>query len=86
MDLNIRGGTAIVCAASCITTDAGRRAVLTAAPQPDILINNAGCPPPGDFRANSLALEPGSRTVPIELGATNRPSRPAILRKARLPE
>ncbi|OUS15120.1 3-oxoacyl-ACP reductase [Gammaproteobacteria bacterium 50_400_T64] len=33
-----------------ITTDEGRDAVLQACPEPDILINNAGGPPPGDFR------------------------------------
>src|SRR6187402_239119 len=33
-----------------IATDAGREAALAAAPQIDILINNAGGPPPGDFR------------------------------------
>jgi 3-oxoacyl-[acyl-carrier protein] reductase len=33
-----------------VTTDAGRDAVLAACPAPDILINNAGGPPPGDFR------------------------------------
>ena len=33
-----------------VTTQAGRDAVLTACPEPDILINNAGGPPPGDFR------------------------------------
>ena len=33
-----------------ITTDAGRAAALAACPDPDILINNAGGPPPGDFR------------------------------------
>lgn len=33
-----------------ITTDAGRDAVLQTCPKPDILINNAGGPPPGDFR------------------------------------
>jgi len=33
-----------------ITTAAGRAAALAAAPQIDILINNAGGPPPGDFR------------------------------------
>lgn len=33
-----------------ITTEAGRAAVLASAPTPDILINNAGGPPPGDFR------------------------------------
>ena len=33
-----------------ITTDEGRAAALLACPNPDILINNAGGPPPGDFR------------------------------------
>jgi 3-oxoacyl-[acyl-carrier protein] reductase len=33
-----------------ITTEAGRAAALAACPQVDILINNAGGPPPGDFR------------------------------------
>lgn len=33
-----------------VTTSEGRDALLAACPQPDILINNAGGPPPGDFR------------------------------------
>ncbi len=33
-----------------VTTEDGRGALLAACPQPDILINNAGGPPPGDFR------------------------------------
>lgn len=33
-----------------IATPEGRRAALQACPDPDILINNAGGPPPGDFR------------------------------------
>ena len=33
-----------------ITTTEGRMAALSACPDPDILINNAGGPPPGDFR------------------------------------
>ena len=33
-----------------ITTDDGRAAALAECPQVDILINNAGGPPPGDFR------------------------------------
>ena len=33
-----------------ITTPAGREAVLKACPDPDILVNNASGPPPGDFR------------------------------------
>lgn len=35
---------------SDVTTDEGRSALLAACPEPDILINNAGGPPPGDFR------------------------------------
>ena len=34
-----------------VTTDAGRKQVLAACPEPDIIVNNAGGPPPGDFRA-----------------------------------
>lgn len=33
-----------------VTTEAGRAALLAACPEPDILINNAGGPPGGDFR------------------------------------
>lgn len=33
-----------------VTTAEGRAALLEACPEPDILINNAGGPPPGDFR------------------------------------
>jgi 3-oxoacyl-[acyl-carrier protein] reductase len=33
-----------------VTTDAGRDALLAACPLPDILVNNSGGPPPGDFR------------------------------------
>ncbi len=43
------GGTVRAIAAD-VTTDAGRDALLAACPDPDILINNAGGPPPGDFR------------------------------------
>ena len=33
-----------------ITSDAGRQAALTACPEPDILVNNNGGPPPGRFQ------------------------------------
>jgi 3-oxoacyl-[acyl-carrier protein] reductase len=33
-----------------VTTREGRAEILAACPEPDILINNAGGPPPGDFR------------------------------------
>ena len=60
--------TAIACD---VTTDEGRRALLAACPDPDILINNAGGPPPGDFRDFSLddwrkAVE-GNMLTPIAL-------------------
>src|SRR5204863_9401097 len=40
--------------AADITTEAGRTAVLTACREPDILVTNAGGPPPGNFRDWSL--------------------------------
>ncbi len=40
----------VVAVAGDIATEAGRAAALAAAPRVDILINNAGGPPPGDFR------------------------------------
>jgi len=40
----------VVTVAGDITTPEGRAAALAACPQVDILINNAGGPPPGDFR------------------------------------
>jgi 3-oxoacyl-[acyl-carrier protein] reductase len=43
-------GVEVKTVASDVTTPAGRAALLAACPQPDILINNAGGPPPGDFR------------------------------------
>lgn len=54
-----------------ITSEAGRAAVLEACSKPDILINNAGGPPPGDFKDFSLddwrkAVE-GNMITPISL-------------------
>ena len=43
-------GATVTAVAGDITTEAGREAALAACPAPDILINNAGGPPPGDFR------------------------------------
>ncbi len=43
-------GADVATVAADITTEAGRGAALGACPNPDILINNAGGPPPGDFR------------------------------------
>lgn len=47
--IEAKGGRARSVAAD-ITTPEGRAAALAACPAPDILINNAGGPPPGDFR------------------------------------
>ncbi|MHA1538631.1 MAG: SDR family oxidoreductase [Alphaproteobacteria bacterium] len=43
-------GATVITAAGDITTEEGRAAALAACPEPDILINNAGGPPAGDFR------------------------------------
>src|SRR6202047_4695856 len=43
-------GVKVIAIAADITTPEGRKAALAACPAPDILINNAGGPPPGDFR------------------------------------
>jgi 3-oxoacyl-[acyl-carrier protein] reductase len=43
-------GVTPVMVAADVTTAEGRAAILKACPDPDILINNAGGPPPGDFR------------------------------------
>lgn len=37
-----------------VTTEEGRAMILKACPNPDILINNAGGPPPGDFKNFTL--------------------------------
>jgi len=49
-EIRALGGGAVTAVACDITKDEGRAAVLEACPNPDILINNAGGPPPGDFR------------------------------------
>jgi len=48
-------GAEVAAVAADVTTDAGREALISACPDPDILINNAGGPPPGDFRDWSRA-------------------------------
>ena len=54
-----------------ITTPEGRAAALAAVPDPDILINNAGGPPPGDFRdwdrAAWIRALDANMLTPIEL-------------------
>src|SRR5262249_17237509 len=60
--------TSLVCD---VTTEEGRKALLAACPSPDILINNAGGPPPGDFKDFSLAdwrsAVEGNMITPIAL-------------------
>ncbi len=43
-------GVKVTTVAADIATEAGRAAALAACPDPDILVTNAGGPPPGDFR------------------------------------
>ena len=43
-------GAQVVTVAADIATEGGRAAALGACPDPDILVTNAGGPPPGDFR------------------------------------
>lgn len=64
-------GVKVTAVAGDVTTEAGRNAILEACPAPDILINNAGGPPPGDFKDFSLdhwrqAVE-GNMLAPIAL-------------------
>ena len=51
--LEIRNATGVkvTAIAADITTPEGRSRALAAVPSPDILVTNAGGPPPGDFRA-----------------------------------
>jgi 3-oxoacyl-[acyl-carrier protein] reductase len=70
-DIRRATGVSVTAIACDITTDAGRAEVLKACPEPDILINNAGGPPPGDFKNFSLddwrrAVE-GNMITPIAL-------------------
>jgi 3-oxoacyl-[acyl-carrier protein] reductase len=64
------GGT-VATVACDITTEEGRRQALAACPQPDILVTNAGGPPPGDFRNWSrddwIAALDANMLTPIEL-------------------
>ena len=64
-------GAKITAVACDVTTDAGRKALLAACPNPDILINNAGGPPPGDFKDFSMddwrAAVEGNMISPLAL-------------------
>ena len=64
-------GAKVTTVACDVTTDAGRKALLAACPNPDILINNAGGPPPGDFKDFSMddwrAAVEGNMISPLAL-------------------
>ena len=64
-------GVKVATVAGDITTESGRALVLAARPNPDILINNAGGPPPGDFRNWTrdiwIAALDANMLTPIEL-------------------
>jgi len=64
-------GVKVTTVACDITTEAGRVLALAACPNPDILINNAGGPPPGDFRNWNrdtwIAALDANMLTPIEL-------------------
>src|SRR6266852_9222912 len=47
-------GATVTAVAGDISTEAGRAAALAACPNPDILVNNCGGPPHGDFREWSI--------------------------------
>lgn len=64
-------GTEATPVAADVATSQGRAAALEACPRPDILINNAGGPPPGDFRDwerdDWIAALDQNMLAPIEL-------------------
>lgn len=66
----VTGATVSVVAAD-VTSEDGRAAALAACPQPDILVTNAGGPPPGDFRKfgreDWLRAIDANMLTPIEL-------------------
>lgn len=64
-------GARVNTVAADIATEAGRQAALGVCPAPDILVTNAGGPPPGDFRdwtrADWIAALDANMLTPIEL-------------------
>ncbi|MGA8053924.1 MAG: SDR family oxidoreductase [Burkholderiales bacterium] len=70
-EIRREAGAQVETVACDVTTDDGRRALLTACPQPDILVNNAGGPPAGEFRnwtrGDWIAALDANMLTPIEL-------------------
>lgn len=70
-EIRLASGVTVTAVAGDITTAEGRAKALAACPQPDILINNAGGPPPGDFRnwtrEDWIAALDANMLTPIEL-------------------
>ncbi|MEO1694382.1 MAG: SDR family oxidoreductase [Pseudomonadota bacterium] len=60
-EIRSQTGVTVTAVAGDVTTEAGRTALLEACPEPDILINNAGGPPPGDFA--NFGMEDWRRAV-----------------------
>jgi 3-oxoacyl-[acyl-carrier protein] reductase len=64
-------GVKVTTVAGDVTTDEGRAAAVAACPEPDILINNADGPMPGDFRAwtgaDWIAALDSMMLAPIEM-------------------
>lgn len=70
-EIRQRTGVTVTAVACDITTPEGRGKALAACPQPDILVTNAGGPPPGDFRNwtrdDWIAALDANMLTPIEL-------------------
>jgi 3-oxoacyl-[acyl-carrier protein] reductase len=70
-NIGAAAGRAVAWVACDITTPEGRAAALAVCPQPDILVTNAGGPPPGDFRefdrAAWIRALDANMLTPIEL-------------------
>lgn len=70
-EIRRKTGVTVTAVACDITTAAGRAQALAACPQPDILVTNAGGPPPGDFRKwtrdDWIAALDANMLTPIEL-------------------
>jgi 3-oxoacyl-[acyl-carrier protein] reductase len=70
-DIRNKHGVHVTTVACDITTPEGRTQALAACPEPDILVTNAGGPPPGDFRNwtrdDWIAALDANMLTPIEL-------------------